>query len=402
MINLLTLIIWWAYALLVIAKSMIGLRIPETRRTTAAERYFYVRNMASSSFMGGCMGNLRVRRYLVPVCEPIQFRPPISHWESGYIQPQNKESAMTAPNTDASASIQNSTNNPSNPNNKDILSKIKNGLAESVPLIELMQATTLITPRDEPLQLDHMKSQGFSVITNNLINKLENVRLLVDQNPDACSYSSKLEELIFEAMGLISFVQIFQVSEDQLSSLHSSQLSGLYFVTQRALDCVKESQTIIEVSLQSVTSALKDNNIALPEIFWRLIVLENTAVFLQDLVRSEENENILLANRCVIVFDQVLHELGESILNITNDLKDVNPNIFGISKIREQLKDANNQIVTLLTFLLPNGHSEYVTIYKEFLSTFDLSLGNVREIIKNTSEELSTVFVEGGDLAQNT
>ena len=306
---------------------------------------------------------------------------------------------MTASNIDASAPIQNSTNNPSN---EVILFKIRNGLAESVPLIELIQSTTLITPRGQPLQLDHMKLQGFSVITNDLISKLENVRLLVDQNPDVCSSSSKLEELIFEAMGLISFVQIFQVSEKELSSLHSSQLSGLYFVTQRALDCVNESQAIIDASLQSEISALEDNNIALPEIFWRLKVLENTAVFLQDLVRSEENENILLANRCVIVFDQVLHELGESILNITNDLEDVNSNIFGISKIRKQLKDANNQIVTLLTFLLPNGHNEYVTIYKEFLSTFDLSLGNVREIIKTTSEELSMVFVEGGDLAQNT
>jgi len=299
---------------------------------------------------------------------------------------------MTASNIDASASIQNSTNNSSN---QEILSKVRTALVDSVSLIELMQSTTLIMPRGEPLQLDHMKLQGFSIITNDLISKLENARLLVDENLDACSSSSELDELIFEAMGLISFVQIFQVSEKELASLHSSQLSGLYFVMQRALDCVSESQAIIDAALQAEEPIVAVEKIAFPETFWRLKVIENTATFLQDLVRLKGNNNILLTNGCVIVFDQVLHELGESILNITCDLEGVNSSALDIAKIHQQLRDANNQIVTLLAFLLPNGHSGYVTIHDEFLSTFDLSLGNVREIIKSTSEELSTAFAGG-------
>ncbi len=139
-----------------------------------------------------------------------------------------------------------------------------------------------------------------------------------------------------------------------------------------------------------------DESITLSRIFWRLRFLENTAAFLQDSVCIKDSKkSILLTNGCVIVFDRELHELGESILNIIHDLEDVNSIVQDISKIGEQLKDANNQIVTLLTFLLPNGHTEYVPIYDEFLSTFDLLLGNVREIIKKSSEELHAVFSGG-------
>lgn len=299
---------------------------------------------------------------------------------------------MTTPNIGATAPIQNSTNNTSN---QETLSKIKTALTDSVSLIELMQSVSLIAPQGEPLHFDHMKLQGFSTITNDLLSKLKNVRVLIDENPGICGSISELDELIFEAMGLISFTEIFQVSKKDLASLHSSQLSGLYFVMQRVLDCIKESQSIIDAALQTEEPVSKDRNVALPEIFWRLRVLEKTTILLQDLVRCEGDENILLANECVHVFDDVLHELGESILSITCDLEDNNSSALDIPKMREQLKDANNQVVTLLTFLLPNSHSEYVTIYDEFLSTFDLLLGNVQRILRSTSEELSTAFVGG-------
>ncbi len=89
---------------------------------------------------------------------------------------------MTTPNSSATAQAQNSTNNPSN---KETLSKAKTALADSISLIELMQSTSLIMPRSQSLQLGYLELQDVSVTTNDLINKLELARNLINEDPNA-------------------------------------------------------------------------------------------------------------------------------------------------------------------------------------------------------------------------
>lgn len=313
---------------------------------------------------------------------------------------------MTTSNTSAPAPIQNNTSN------KEILSKVNIALADSISLAEVLQSTSLITPRGQSLQLDHLELQGVSVITNDLITKLEFARVLIDENSDAYSFSSEFDELMFESMALIAFVQIFPKASEQLSGLHTSQLSGLFFVTQRAVDCIKESQALIESSLQDekfnseveqtgTTNKDKAENaetIAIPQkefprFIWKLKHIGYTLKFLQEeLLNLKSNENgILLTSAEVSGFDAVLHESNIDLHSLSNELKDSGSPY--LVRIGSSLGKTANHADFLLGHLFKD--TKYNEIYRNDLESFSLLLGEVWDSALLASSAIEKLASDG-------